>query len=160
MAEIDVKASQWRMVEVGRVVLFNNGPYTGRLATIVEIIDHKRALVDGPSSSDEIAAVPRHHIAIANIILTPIVISKLPRAAGTGAVAKAWKNAGVDEKWAESSWAKKRDQRERRSGLSDFERFKVMRLRKQVSVIQPQNMSRRSLQAAIFSAIRIKILQS
>lgn len=41
-AEIDVKASQWRMVEVGRVVLFNNGPHTGRLATIVEIIDHKR----------------------------------------------------------------------------------------------------------------------
>jgi hypothetical protein len=39
----------------------------------------------------------------------------------------------VDETWLESSWAKKREQRERRSGLSDFERFKVMRLRKQVS---------------------------
>ena len=41
-AEIEIKASQWRLVEVGRIVLFTHGQYTGRLATIVEIIDHKR----------------------------------------------------------------------------------------------------------------------
>jgi len=37
-----VTTSQWRNVEVGRVVLFSAGPYAGRLAAIVEIIDHKR----------------------------------------------------------------------------------------------------------------------
>jgi len=42
MANIDIKVSQWRLVEVGRVVLFTSGPHTGRLAAIVEIIDHKR----------------------------------------------------------------------------------------------------------------------
>ncbi len=42
MAEIEIKASQWRLVEVGRVVLFTHGQYIGRLAAIVEIIDHKR----------------------------------------------------------------------------------------------------------------------
>ena len=42
MAEIEIKASQWRLVEVGRVVLFTHGQYVGRLAAIVEIIDHKR----------------------------------------------------------------------------------------------------------------------
>lgn len=42
MPEIEIYASKWRLVEVGRVVLFTHGPYTGRLATIVEIIDHKR----------------------------------------------------------------------------------------------------------------------
>ena len=31
-----------RYVEVGRVVLINDGPSTGKLATIVEIIDHNR----------------------------------------------------------------------------------------------------------------------
>lgn len=41
-AEIEIKASQWRLVEVGRVVLFTHSQYTGRLAVIVEIIDHKR----------------------------------------------------------------------------------------------------------------------
>lgn len=42
MAEIDVKASSWKSVEVGRVVLFLRGTYAGRLAAIVEIVDHKR----------------------------------------------------------------------------------------------------------------------
>lgn len=42
MAEVSISASQWRQVEVGRVVLFTHGKYVNRLATIVEIIDHKR----------------------------------------------------------------------------------------------------------------------
>ena len=37
-----VKASNWRQVEVGRVVLVNKGKYAGKLATIVEIIDQKK----------------------------------------------------------------------------------------------------------------------
>lgn len=42
MADIEINASEWRQVEVGRVVLFTHGQYIGRLAVIVEIIDHKR----------------------------------------------------------------------------------------------------------------------
>lgn len=43
MSETTIVASNWRLVEVGRVVLVQgNGPFAGRLATIVEIIDHKR----------------------------------------------------------------------------------------------------------------------
>ncbi|KMU76871.1 ribosomal protein L14 [Coccidioides immitis RMSCC 3703] len=72
MAQIDIKASSWKLVEVGRVVLIRSGPYAGKLAVIAEIIDHKR-----------------------------------------------------------SNYAKKREQQERRRNLTDFERFKVMRLKKQ-----------------------------
>ena len=43
---INIVASQWRLVEVGRVVLFTHGQYTGQLAVIVEIIDHKRVCSD------------------------------------------------------------------------------------------------------------------
>jgi large subunit ribosomal protein L14e len=42
MGDAEIKASQWRLVEVGRVVLIQGGPHDGKLATIVEIIDHKR----------------------------------------------------------------------------------------------------------------------
>ena len=49
MAEIDVVASSWKTVEVGRVVLFTRGEYTGRLAAIVEIVDHKRVCLDTDS---------------------------------------------------------------------------------------------------------------
>ncbi|KAI4260471.1 MAG: hypothetical protein L6R42_004049 [Xanthoria sp. 1 TBL-2021] len=134
MPEIEIHASAWRMVEVGRVVLFTHGQYLGRLAVIVEIIDHKRVLVDGPSKKEN-NQVPRHAVGLNNMIITPIVIPKLPRAAGHGPVAKAWEKAEVDSKWDQSAWAKRRDQREKRQGLSDFERFKVMKLKKQAADI-------------------------
>ena len=42
MGSVEVTASAWRLVEVGRVVLFASGPFEGKLAAIVEIVDHKR----------------------------------------------------------------------------------------------------------------------
>lgn len=50
-------------------------------------------------------------------------------------MAKAWKEQKVDEKWDESAWAKRRERREKRRALTDFERFKVLRLKKQVRPI-------------------------
>ncbi|KAF2830031.1 hypothetical protein CC86DRAFT_444061 [Ophiobolus disseminans] len=128
MGDATITTSQWRLVEVGRVVLFNEGEYEGRLAAVVEIIDHKRVLVDGPSKD---APVPRQEIALAKLSLTPIVIPKLPRATGVGHVAKKWEEAKVDQKFNESAWAKKRAAMQKRRGLNDFERFKVMKMRKQ-----------------------------
>jgi hypothetical protein len=40
--KVSVVASQWRNVEVGRVVLFVSGPFASKTAAIVEIVDHKR----------------------------------------------------------------------------------------------------------------------
>lgn len=42
MGDAEISTSAWRLVEVGRVVVFKDGEYEGRLAAIVEIIDHKR----------------------------------------------------------------------------------------------------------------------
>lgn len=88
-------------------------------------------LVDGPSTQEE-KIVPRHALALSHATLTPFVIPKLPRAAGTGPVRKLWEKEEIDSKFASSSWAKKNAQVERRKNLTDFERFKVMRLKKQV----------------------------
>jgi len=38
----NVSSWNYRLVEVGRIVLISDGPYAGKLAAIVEIIDHKR----------------------------------------------------------------------------------------------------------------------
>ncbi|KAK6203238.1 60S ribosomal protein L14 [Scheffersomyces amazonensis] len=115
-----VKASNWRNVELGRVVLVNNK----ELATIVEIIDNKRVLIDGPK-------IQRQSIALAKVVLTPLVLAKLPRGSRTGVVHKKWAAAEIDSKWAATSWAKKLAAKERRSQLSDFERFQVLVLKKQ-----------------------------
>jgi len=125
-ATIEVGASSWRNIEVGRVLKLENGT----LAVIVEIIDHKRALVDGPSADAKLAS-PRTTVSFSNVLLTPIVIENLPRGARTSTVQKAWEKAGVDAKWHEGSWAKTALQQQRRKALTDFDRFKVMRLKKQ-----------------------------
>lgn len=87
-------------------------------------------MIDGPSSDAKLV-VPRQAIALANVLLAPLKVDKLPRAARTGTVQKAWEKAGIDSKWKESSWAKRKEQGERRRALTDFERFKVLRLKKQ-----------------------------
>jgi large subunit ribosomal protein L14e len=42
-----------------------------------------------------------------------------------------WEKSEIDSKWAESTSAKRREAQDRRRTLTDFERFKVMRLKKQ-----------------------------
>ncbi|KAL1639551.1 hypothetical protein SLS58_007855 [Diplodia intermedia] len=138
MGDAEVKTSQWRLVEVGRVVLFAQGPFEGKLATIVEIIDHKRVLVDGPASTAE-KTVPRHASPLSHLSLTPIVIPKLPRGARNGVVKKVWEATEVEKKFGESAWAKNKDRIAKRRALNDFERFKVMRLRKQVGAPRNRN---------------------
>merc|ERR1712225_4831 len=115
-----------RYVEVGRVVLVNDGPSAGKLATIVEIIDHNRALIDGPSTG-----VPRQPFTYRRLVLTPYVLKKLPRSAGSATVKKVWDASEVEAKWAKSAWCQKRQAQEKRRNTTDFERFEVMLLKKQ-----------------------------
>ncbi|GAA5860015.1 hypothetical protein JCM5353_004885 [Sporobolomyces roseus] len=115
-----------RYVEVGRVVLVNDGPSAGKLAVIAEIIDHNRALIDGPSTG-----VPRQSFTYRRLVLTPYVLKKLPRAAGTSTVKKVFDASEVLAKWDKSAWAQKRKATEQRRNLSDFDRFEVMLLKKQ-----------------------------
>ncbi|KAI0476136.1 60S ribosomal protein L14-B [Xylariaceae sp. FL0804] len=131
MGDANIESPEWRKVEVGRIVLIQgNGPYAGRLAAIVEVIDHKRALVDGPSSDAKLV-VPRHAVALSNVLLAGMKIENLPRAVRTGTLKSAWEKSEIDSKWKASNWAKRMDQTARRRALTDFERFKVMRLKKQ-----------------------------
>ncbi|EZF32637.1 60S ribosomal protein L14-B [Trichophyton mentagrophytes] len=139
--EIDIKPSTWKLVEVGRVVLIRRGPYADKLAAISEIIDHKRVLVDGPSGDEE-KVVPRQSIPLAHVTLTSLCLEKCPRRARTGAMRKAWEKSGIDAKWAQTGYAKKKEQQDRRRNLTDFERFKVMRLRKQARFAVQKSLSK------------------
>lgn len=124
--ETSVKASKWRLVEAGRIIYINKGKFAGKLATIVEIIDQKRVLVDGPTTG-----VTRQSLSLNNLVLTPLVISKFPRGARSGVIAKKLKEQEIEKKWLATSWAKKIAQKETRASLSDFQRFKVSVLKKE-----------------------------
>jgi large subunit ribosomal protein L14e len=106
--------------------LITYGPDTGKLAVIVDIVDHTRVLVDGPTTG-----VARQAIGVRRIALTPLVLKKLPRAVRTGTLRKVVEAQKLTEQWAQTSWGKKIAARQARKSLNDFERFKVMRLKKQ-----------------------------
>lgn len=89
-----------------------------------------QALIDGPSS-DSALQVTRQLVSFSNVVLTDFVVANLPRGARTPTVKKFWEKAEIDKKWKESNWAKKRDQQTKRAALTDFDRFKVLRLKKQ-----------------------------
>ena len=60
-----------RFVEIGRVCLITYGPDAGKLATIVNILDNNRVLVDGPMP---LTGVHRHAINLKRVQLTDIVV--------------------------------------------------------------------------------------
>ncbi|KAF1798787.1 ribosomal protein L14-domain-containing protein [Mucor lusitanicus] len=115
-----------RQVEVGRVVLINYGADAGKLAVIIDIVDHNRALIDGPTTG-----VTRQAFPFRRMVLTPLVLKDLPRAIGQSALKKALEKNETVEKWAKTAWAKKLEQRKVRANLTDFDRFKLAKLKNQ-----------------------------
>merc|ERR1712196_433789 len=87
------------MLQIGSIVRVNYGEDLNKLATVVDIIDSGRLLVEGPEN------------------LTGV----------------AWKDAGIQEKWDKSAYAKTLKRRATRAALNDFDRFKVMLARKSKS---------------------------
>ncbi len=114
-----------KFVQVGRVARVNFGPLEGKLVTIVDIVTDKRVLVDGES-------VQRQVIPISRLQLTRQVL-KLGRGARTGSVKKIIAKENVAKKFSESSLGKSYERQTRRESLTDFERFKVLVLRRKLS---------------------------
>lgn len=120
-----------RYAEVGRVVLINYGPEEGKLATIIDIVDQNKCLVDGPV---EVTGVMRQVIPFKRVALTDFVLN-VQRNARSTTLKKAYEADDVLAKWEATSWAKKLASKRKRASLSDFGRFKVMVAKKQKSEI-------------------------
>ena len=65
--------------------------------------------------------------------LTRIKLPNVLRGARTGTVATAAKAFNLDAAWSKTSFAKRFDADKKRSATTDFDRFKIMVLRKQRS---------------------------
>jgi len=120
-----------RFVEVGRIVLINYGPETGKLATIVDIVDSNKCLIDGPR---KLTGVQRQIIPFKRIALTDFKVD-IPKAASQKTLTAAIEAADILGKWESTSWAKKLAAKKKRANLSDFDRFKLMVARKQKAKI-------------------------
>merc|ERR1711865_228356 len=111
-----------RFVEPGRLALITYGPSAGKMCTIVDIVDHKRAVVDGP---EKLTGVRRHMMPIKRLSLTDFKCS-VPRGAREKTLKLAMDKEEVMKKWQASSWAKKLQATKTRQAMGDFDRFKLM----------------------------------
>merc|ERR1712126_194306 len=106
-------------VEIGRVAVLGQGPDAGKIAAIVNVIDQNRVLIDGPTSG-----VTRQEYPIRQLQLTPIKIN-FAFNAKTRVVRKEMEAGKVQDTWNQSAWAKRMEMKAKRSGLNDFDRFKL-----------------------------------
>ena len=118
-----------KFVEVGRAVFINYGPLAGRVAVIVDIINTSRVLIDGPTSG-----VRRQEISLRRVSLTDFVL-EITRSVKSATLKKAVEDFGLNKKWESTPFGKKLQRAATRSKLTDFDRFKVMVLRKKVIFI-------------------------
>lgn len=125
-----------RYMEVGRIVLINYGPEEGKLATVIDVVDQNKCLIDGPAN---LTGVSRQVIPFTRVAMTDLKV-KIQRNARQKTLTKAWKEADTQAKWDGSSWAKKLSARKKRANLSDFDRFKVMVAKKQKAAIIAKKM--------------------
>ena len=100
----------------------NYGSDYGRVVVIVDIADQNRVLVDGDD-------FPRVLYPLKRLTLTKLVVP-ISKGSRTGTLQAAAEEFGLEKKWEESNTAKMLARREKRSELTDFERFAVMRQRK------------------------------
>ena len=84
-------------------------------------------MIDGPKDGASRQVIPLTHLDLLHVVLP-----KFPRGARSGTVAKKWTAADVETKFESTRHSKRNVLREKRNGLSDFERFVVARLKKQV----------------------------
>lgn len=116
-------------------MLINYGEDKDKLAVIAEIVDHNRAIIDGPTTG-----VKRQVISLKRLTLTKYVVDALPRGARTSTVRKCVEASGVIAKFQETAAGQKIAKTAIRRNLNDFERHKVMLLKKKVQLFYPMEL--------------------
>ena len=119
-----------RFVEVGRVIVVNYGPLTGKLAVIVDILTTTKVVIQGLKGG-----VRRQELSLRRVTLTDFKLD-IKRGAKREEVLKAIDDYKLEEKFKKSNFSKKVELRQKRANLTDFDRFKVMRLRQKRAVLR------------------------
>merc|ERR1712136_334860 len=109
-----------KFVEIGRVAVIAG---EGKIAAIVDVIDQNRALIEGPG-------IPRAAASIKNLYLTKLKV-KFNHSAKSSIVKKAWEEGEVTKKFEASGWGQRIKKSAIRANLTDFEKFKVNKLKVQ-----------------------------
>ena len=116
-------------MEPGRVCYVNYGEDYGKLVVIVDMVDTGRVLIDSHDKS-----MPRCIYPLSRLSLTKIKVAKVHRGCRTSTLVKKHKKGeDIVAAFKKTPVSVKMEKYKLRKSLSDFDRFKVMVLRKQRS---------------------------
>ncbi|KAF0291088.1 60S ribosomal protein L14 [Amphibalanus amphitrite] len=130
-----------KFIQVGRVVYMASGPLQGKICAVVNIIDQNRVLVDGPCT-----AVRRQVVNLKNVHITNLRI-RIPHTASTAMVREQWVSRNISSTWEATRWCRNLRAKQRTESLTDFERFKLWKLRKARTAIIRGAVSKLKIQA-------------
>lgn len=117
------------LVQVGRVVMITAGKDANKLAVILDILNQNNVLISNPTSG-----VERQLIHTNKIRLTKFRISSVLRNQRESKLSKKIQEYKLVEKFGETKLGKVVKQSSIRKNLSDFDRFKVMVLKRQMNM--------------------------
>ena len=103
----------------------------------------RQVLVDGPCTG-----VRRQVINLKNVHITGLRI-RIPHTASTPMVRAQWESRHVSETWESSRWCKNLRAKQRSESLTDFERFKLWKLRKARTAIIRDAYSKLKIQVGL-----------
>jgi large subunit ribosomal protein L14e len=108
-----------RFVEPGRLVKITYGSNKGKLATIVDIIDNNRVLIDGPR---QITGVKKQQIPVRWFEMTTLVTELPCRGCKESELIKALEENDTLNKWRASPEGIQEAKAEATKNMNDFER--------------------------------------
>jgi len=117
-----------KLVELGRVVHVTTGPSANNVGAIVDIIDAKRLLVDGPD-------MKRQEVKLKDVFLTRILmgINEVP---SQKAFLDMWNSQMIDTRYKMTAHARHLEKMKKRAACTDFEYFKVRTAGRQANKIR------------------------
>lgn len=116
------------MMEIGRVVYVNYGSLMGKIAVVLELVNKSRVIIGAPGMG-----VPRTLISNRRLELTKFRIPNVAFGIKDGELKKQIDQFDLTTKFNESGRGKKIVRQQRRSQLGDFDRFKVMVLKRKLA---------------------------
>jgi len=108
-----------RFVEIGRVVYVRHGEEEGKIGVIIEVVDHNKVQVAGPTTGLRRQILPLNWLTLTNIKLT------IGRGARTKSLTKVAKDQKLDETWQKTGMYKRLNSQNVRKAMTDFDRFKL-----------------------------------
>ena len=108
-----------RYIEVGRVCYIRLGDFAGKICVVVDLVDQKHLLVDGPSTG-----VPRTVLRLNQVSITDLKIS-IPRGCRSRKVRTEFEKDDVSTKFQSTGLYKKAAAKQLKANLDDFSRFKA-----------------------------------